>query len=124
MAEPVTLEQALVDIDQQLDEVLLRMQAEGVSNTSLAFADQLLRPGYKMIVTAHGLQVPVPDIDEAMVSTFASLFLEYIKRVHPRSKRKEAVEHARLIFDDTKERLLEGIADSFRNGTKNTPVRH
>lgn len=116
MAEQVSLEEALKSMNEQVDNIIAEMRAAKVPEVTVMFTGTIVRTGYASIIAAHGNKVPVTDVDEAMVSSIATLLLEYIGRVQPKNNKRKAIEHAQLMINDISERLGDGINAKFTDG--------
>lgn len=113
MTVPVTLHNALTDMNAQLDRIKQEMEAAGVPAASVLSMDVIVRNAFVLLITCQHEKTPVPDMDEALVSAISTILFDYMQRIHAKPSKKIVIDHLRLIFDDVKERLAMHVAQNF-----------
>lgn len=110
-----TLNAKLKDLDKQMDRIIAEMKKAQMPGISVGFTDLVLRPSYALLVAAQENRTPVPETEEAIVSTIASLIFDYLQRTHAKEELQAALDNFRLIGQDVSERIEEQLRAHFIN---------
>lgn len=102
-----TLQQQLALLEENMEEMKEQMIKDGMPPVSIVYAARVLLPAFQTMLQAHHTKVPIPDIDEAVVSTISSLLFDYMQRIH--TSPAEALDHFNLVGQDVSERVIEQI---------------
>ena len=89
------------------------MEEAGLAPASILLTDLVVRNAYASLITCQHAKTPIDEIDEAIVSSLASILFDYMQRLHPKTARANAVGHLKLIFEDIQERLAHQIAETY-----------
>lgn len=111
-----TLSQTIANLDTEMQGMANQMIADGMPATAIAFLLKVLQPGYEMLIRAKHDNVPVGDVDEAIVFVISSLTFQYLKMIHPKIARKEAFDHFEMIGLDVSERVQAMLDKEFVQG--------
>jgi hypothetical protein len=124
---PQTLDEQLALLEQEMDTMKEQLIKSVTPAIVIAYTDKVMHPAFEMMLRAHHAQVPVAEIDEAIVSVMSSILFDYLQRIHPKEDRAGVLDHMNLIGQDITERLVAQVMKAFDDKTKliiPNPTRH
>jgi hypothetical protein len=113
-----TLEEAIKEASNHVDDLIHSMFVAGSSTVEMNFADKVLRPALAGIIVSHATQANPADVENAIIDTFTSVIVELVKRTHRSNIRTqknadEVAVHVEQLLRQAAQQLTEMVHEEF-----------